>query len=165
MTTKQPAAQQARAPSGNAERLRRIGFLLVPEFTLIAFTSALEPLRMANRLTGKRLYEWQILSVDGGPVHASNGLIFTADVAAGDASHLDLVLLLSISPALLLLRDDPKSTLGYSWLFGCTGLFLLRLFLDPVFRRPPQSVSSLSVRTVGEVTEWPKVHDWKSCVR
>jgi hypothetical protein len=51
--------------------------------------------------------------------------------------NLDLVLLLSISPALLMLRDDPRSTLGYSWLFGCTGLFLLRLFLDPVFRRRP----------------------------
>ena len=27
--------------------------------------------------------------------------------------NLDLVLLLSISPALLMLRDDPRSTLGY----------------------------------------------------
>jgi transcriptional regulator GlxA family with amidase domain len=92
MTTNPLTGQQAPAGSGNAERLRRIGFLLVPEFSLIAFTSALEPLRMANRLVGRRLYEWQILSVGGGPVHASNGLIFTADLAAGDASHLDLVL-------------------------------------------------------------------------
>ena len=85
-------ATRAPTPSGTAQRLRRIGFLLVQEFTLIAFTSAVEPLRMANRLSGKRLYEWQILSVDGGPVHASNGLIFTADVAAPDAHGLDLVL-------------------------------------------------------------------------
>ncbi len=85
-------ATRAQPPAGTAQRLRRIGFLLVPEFTLIAFTSAVEPLRMANRVAGRRLYEWQMLSVDGGPVHASNGLIFTADVALADASNLDLVL-------------------------------------------------------------------------
>jgi len=85
-------ANRAQPPAASAQRLRRIGFLLIPEFTLIAFTSALEPLRMANRVAGKRLYEWQMLSVDGGPVHASNGLIFTADASVADASNLDLVL-------------------------------------------------------------------------
>ena len=80
------------ATAPEPHRLRRIGFLLVPEFTLIAFTSAVEPLRMANRLSGKRLYEWTMLSSDGGPVHASNGLIFTADMALTGAGGLDLVL-------------------------------------------------------------------------
>lgn len=90
-----PLMTQAREPGtgeGAAAHIRRIGFLLIPEFTLIAFTSALEPLRMANRLSGRRLYEWTMVSVDGAPVHASNGLVFTADVALADAGALDLVL-------------------------------------------------------------------------
>jgi transcriptional regulator GlxA family with amidase domain len=82
----------ARDGRAGAAPLRRIGFLLLPEFTLIAFTAAVEALRMANRLSGKRLYEWQVLSVTGGPVHASNGLVFTADTALAMADALDLVL-------------------------------------------------------------------------
>ncbi len=70
----------------------RVGFVLLPEFTLIAFTSAVEPLRMANRLSGRRLYEWHVVTAAGGPVHASNGLLFTADLSLADATGLDLVL-------------------------------------------------------------------------
>jgi transcriptional regulator GlxA family with amidase domain len=80
------------ADGGTASRVRRIGFLLVQEFTLIAFTSAVEPLRMANRLSGKRLYEWKMVSLNGEPVHASSGLIFTADLPLAEAGNLDLVL-------------------------------------------------------------------------
>ena len=34
------------------------GFLLVPNYSMLAFTSAVEPLRMANRATQKSLYKW-----------------------------------------------------------------------------------------------------------
>jgi len=50
--------------------------------------------------------------------------------------NVDLILLLSISPGLLLLKSS-HPTFGYAWLFVCTGLLLLRLFLDPVFKRRP----------------------------
>ncbi|MHC4875845.1 MAG: hypothetical protein ACYTGL_05055 [Planctomycetota bacterium] len=50
--------------------------------------------------------------------------------------NLDLVLLLSFSPGLLLV-DGGYTTAGYSLLFVCTGLFLARLFVDPWFRRRP----------------------------
>ncbi|MFQ5970979.1 MAG: GlxA family transcriptional regulator [Alphaproteobacteria bacterium] len=57
----------------------RIGFLLIPRFSMIAFTSAIEPLRLANRETGRQLYEWAILSADGAPVEASNGIAVRTD--------------------------------------------------------------------------------------
>jgi hypothetical protein len=50
--------------------------------------------------------------------------------------NVDLILLLSISPGLLLL-NSLHPTFGYAWLFVCTGLLLLRLFLDPIFKRRP----------------------------
>jgi hypothetical protein len=50
--------------------------------------------------------------------------------------NVDLILLLSISPGLLLL-NSLHPTFGYAWLFVCTGLLLLRLFLDPIFKRWP----------------------------
>jgi transcriptional regulator GlxA family with amidase domain len=49
-------------------------FLMIPDFSMMAFTSAIEPLRIANRLSGKRLYDWRLVSRDGGPVAASNGI-------------------------------------------------------------------------------------------
>ena len=32
--------------------------ILVPEFTMMPVTSAIEPLRLANRLSEKELYRW-----------------------------------------------------------------------------------------------------------
>lgn len=54
-------------------------FLLIPDFSLIAFTSAIEPLRIANRLSGKRLYDWPLVSRDGAPVRASSGVVVEVD--------------------------------------------------------------------------------------
>jgi len=51
-----------------------IVFVLIPSFSLIAFGSAIEPLRMANRITGRTLYRWTVVSANGEPVRASNGL-------------------------------------------------------------------------------------------
>jgi AraC family carnitine catabolism transcriptional activator len=55
-------------------------FLLLPEFSSIGFMSAIEPLRVANRFSGA-LYRWHILSADGGPVAASNGISLNAEGA------------------------------------------------------------------------------------
>ncbi len=52
---------------------QKIGFVVVPRFSMIALMSAVEALRLANRLSGKDLYRWPVFSVDGKPVTASNG--------------------------------------------------------------------------------------------
>jgi transcriptional regulator GlxA family with amidase domain len=68
----QPQADISSArPAGEPVSL---AFLIVPQFSLMAFSAALEPLRAANRLSGRALYEWQIVSLDGGAVTASNGV-------------------------------------------------------------------------------------------
>lgn len=40
-------------------------FVLLPDFSLIAFSSAIEPLRIANQLAGQMLFEWEVLSESG----------------------------------------------------------------------------------------------------
>ena len=67
----------------------RLGFLLTPHYSMIAFASAIEPLRMANRLSGKELYQWVSYTVDGQPVPASNGLMITPDGPISAASDLN----------------------------------------------------------------------------
>ena len=42
---------------------REFGFVLVPTFSMLAFVSAVEPLRVANRLSGRPLYGWHVISV------------------------------------------------------------------------------------------------------
>ena len=56
-----------------------VGFLLLPEYTLSAFSNAVGMLRMANRLTERQLYTWSVHSVDGAPVISSAGLELNVD--------------------------------------------------------------------------------------
>src|ERR1700692_1987027 len=55
-----------------------IVFLLMPGFSLLDFAAVAEPLRSANRLGGA-LYRWKVLSADGHPVQASNGMSMAVD--------------------------------------------------------------------------------------
>lgn len=55
-----------------------IVFLLMPGFSLLDFAAIAEPLRSANRLGGE-LYRWKVLSADGHPVSASNGMSMAVD--------------------------------------------------------------------------------------
>ncbi|MBP7242521.1 GlxA family transcriptional regulator [Amaricoccus sp.] len=54
-------------------------FLLLDRFTLIAFACAIEPLRLANRIAGRPLYEWRVVSETGAPVASSSGVPVVAD--------------------------------------------------------------------------------------
>lgn len=70
---------------------RTIGFLLVPNFTMVAVTSAIEPLRLAEYVTGHKHYNWVLISPDGNPVKASNGISMPVDMAMNDAEKISLV--------------------------------------------------------------------------
>ncbi len=69
-----------------------VGFLLVPKFSLMAFTSALEPLRSANRMSGRNLYSWRVYSHDGGPVAASSGISMMPDAAISHLAHCPVMI-------------------------------------------------------------------------
>ena len=79
------------APPGSAPSSpgpERLGFLLLPRYSMMAFFSAVEPLRIANRISGRPLYEWTLISEDGGPVTASNGMTLLADQAIDAVASL-----------------------------------------------------------------------------
>lgn len=69
----------------------RVGFLTLEEYTAIAFTSAVDVLRMANHLRNQRVYEWTVLSPTGKPVPASNGLALAEANLPTRAKRLDIV--------------------------------------------------------------------------
>lgn len=53
---------------------RRFIFALVDEFTHLAFSCAIEPLRIANLVSGQKLYSWSFASSDGDKATSSNGI-------------------------------------------------------------------------------------------
>ena len=69
----------------------RFGFLLVPNYSMIAFVSAVEPLRMANQIALHKLYEWPTVTLDGAPVQASNGMMVQPDYSAADLPKPDML--------------------------------------------------------------------------
>jgi transcriptional regulator GlxA family with amidase domain len=70
------------------ERKARFLFYLTPEFTMLAFTSALEALRLANKVLDRDFYEWRLISEDGRPALASCGLPINADLSLAQAKDL-----------------------------------------------------------------------------
>lgn len=75
-----------------APKAYAVGFYLVPDFPLMAFSAALEPLRAANRLRGEALFAWRLLSRDGKAVRASNGIELAVHGGAGEPPGVDMLL-------------------------------------------------------------------------
>lgn len=73
------------------ESRTRFAFLTLPQYSMIALSNAVEPLRMANILTGRTVYEWSIASLDGTPASASNGLQMTPTVALDTVKTVDIL--------------------------------------------------------------------------
>lgn len=81
-----------------------IGFLLLPGFSMMAFFSAVEPLRIANRMAGHQLYDWTLIGLTEEPVTASNGMTLLVDHGMADVRHL---------PALAVCSGfDPEQWIG-----------------------------------------------------
>lgn len=77
--------------SAQLSSVTRVGFLVLNEFTMIAFSSAVEVLRMANHISGEPLYSWCVITPDGQPVPSSNGLAPTPVTAYENAGPVDLL--------------------------------------------------------------------------
>lgn len=75
----------------NTAKVLRIGFWLTEAFDFYALASALEPLRVANELAGKTVCEWQMLSLQGAPLRASNGVTM-ATLALDQAQPYDVLM-------------------------------------------------------------------------
>lgn len=73
------------------DRPQTIGFLLTPNFSMVAFTSAIEPLRLANRVRRTDLFSCTLFTLDGHPVQASNGVLFHPDHTLTDKIDCDVL--------------------------------------------------------------------------
>lgn len=62
-----------------------IGVLLFADFSNYCLANTIEPLRAANRLAGREIYTWEILTMDGAPVPSSSGIEIAAHARLSSA--------------------------------------------------------------------------------
>lgn len=110
---------------------RDFHFLMLPKMTMLAFSAAVEPLRIANQLTGRCLYRWFLMTEDGNPVRCSNGISIVADQALGQTGRDDMVFICSGVDGYLAASGKTVSWLRTQAQHGrtvggvCTGAFTL----------------------------------------
>ena len=73
----------------------RVGFFLDERFSLVPFVSFVEVMRIANRVADRKLFEWTLLSIDGGPVTSNSEMEFKIDLSIRDCSTLTNVVLVT----------------------------------------------------------------------
>ena len=118
-------------PYKEMSQIKHVGFLTLNNFSMIAFTNALEILRMANYLLGENAYQWSVFSVDGEPAMASNGLSLSKTTQLNYSNMPDVLLVCGgvdiqravTANVIKLLIQASKHNM---WLGGlCTGSYAL----------------------------------------
>ena len=122
------------SPTTTSKLPTRFGFLLIDDFTLISMSSAVEPLRMANRISDSEIYRWRMISQTGGAVSASDGLSVNVECGIDDPdvfSDLDVIIVCSgrrveeqtTEPVLRWLKAANKNGIALGAV--CTGSYVL----------------------------------------
>ncbi len=73
----------------------RIAILLFDRFSNLCLANCIEPLRAANTLGARTVFDWQIVSPDGAAVRSSSGIDILASGPVGEASQLDYLFVMA----------------------------------------------------------------------
>ena len=73
----------------------RVGFVLLDDFPLMSYASAMEPLRACNLLAGHTLYDIRHVPVEGARSTSSSGAVIGANAFLGEQVDFDLVLVVA----------------------------------------------------------------------
>ena len=84
--------------SGASRRLseddpKRFVFVLLDKFTMLSFASALDCLRIANRMAGRDVYQWRLIGEGGALVSCSAGTTFKLQSDLEDLQRDDVIIL------------------------------------------------------------------------
>ncbi|AHM05014.1 Transcriptional regulator [Roseibacterium elongatum DSM 19469] len=79
-------------PIQQASSPRRFVFVLLDRFTMLCFSSAVEALRIANRMSGRPLYSWVLAGEGGEFAECSAGISFKLDCDLEEINRDDTIL-------------------------------------------------------------------------
>ena len=98
-----------------SKKTQKYGFLLMPQFSMLGFSSAIETLHMANWVSGKELYRFCTIGQKTKEVLSNSGVVTMTDYLTHEApSDLDGIFICGASPVVQV--DD--SSLD-AWLTSC----------------------------------------------
>jgi transcriptional regulator GlxA family with amidase domain len=86
------------SPEGIRTETQRFGFLLLPNFSLIALSSAVDPLRLANMALGRNAFKYITIGTRHEPVVSSDGISVLTDEEIGKSSQFDAVFVVGPNP-------------------------------------------------------------------
>ncbi|MFT6914350.1 MAG: transcriptional regulator GlxA family with amidase domain [Motiliproteus sp.] len=72
---------------------QKISFLLVPGFSLFGLASMLDPLRHANRASEYELYQWELISEEGGLVLSSDAIEIMSNASLREAGTCETLII------------------------------------------------------------------------
>ncbi len=118
-------------PNAPSTAPRRFVFLLLDRFTMINFAGAIEPLRLANHVAGRAVYEWKLAGEGGAEKTCSNGATLRLDMALDELDRDDSIMVCggvdiqkhTTKPVLAWLRREARRGLAIGGL--CTGAHVL----------------------------------------
>ncbi len=73
----------------------RIGFLLFDRFSNLCLANCIEPLRAANTLGPRAVFDWTVLSLDGGPSRSSSRIEMIAQSSVAQMPRVDYLFVLA----------------------------------------------------------------------
>ena len=88
MSSQRPATRMPQT----ADKPRRFVFVLMDQFSLLCFATAIECLRIANRMSGRRLYVWTTIGEGGESISCSAGTVFQLDDDLVELSRDDTIM-------------------------------------------------------------------------
>lgn len=125
------AQRKATSTAAASPAPRRFVFLLLDRFTMINFAGAIEPLRLANHVTGRAIYDWKLCGEGGVEKTCSNGATLRLDMGLEELDRDDCLLVCggvdiqkhTTKPVLAWLRRESRRGIAIGGL--CTGAHVL----------------------------------------
>lgn len=96
-----------------SDKPRRFTFLLLNRFTMLSFTAAIEPLRLANRATGKDLYTWRLVGPGGEFAVCSNGTRVLLDAGLDNDTAVEHGEIVVVCGGTDIAKETGKSVLNW----------------------------------------------------
>jgi transcriptional regulator GlxA family with amidase domain len=94
-----------------------LGFLLFPGFPMACLTSAIEPLRAANEIVGRKEFAWTLIGEEAAPIRSSAEVRFDPDVTLTEAQGLDYLFFLSMPQSQF--AHPKRSNAQVRWMERC----------------------------------------------
>ena len=120
----------------HSEDTLNVVVLLLPESSMLVLASAIDPMRAANRLSGRECFTWRIVTTHGKPVNCTCGIQIIPDEALSMSTLGDVLIVISgfnqysyvsKEEIALIRRIAPRfgavgSVESGAWILGKTGL-------------------------------------------